>query len=546
MFHHHDEATRRYDVAAAALCLAELVLALVAGHFHRVGGFRVETDFYGIYAVQAENLLAGRPYTYLNHPPGYPALLAAASLLGADTFTASKTISAAATALFAWVSYLLMKALFNPWVAFGTTLLLLPATFRFSFLAASDIVGAAMIATALWMALRVPRFSPIPCLLAGAFAGAAYLLRYNLVFVAIAMAIAIVVVGVDRERVRGRLAQAGLFACAALVVASPWLIRNWRITGSPLGGVAYLQVATHMHMPRLNPQLSAALRERVVAPSAAVSRLKVARRFRSFTDVIAYDPRGFLQKFLNNLYRHAGLLAAEGLQFPAYLIAPIGLILLAGDLSRRRLIYLVSCLFGYLPLCLVGFHLRYYLFLFPLGFLSAAYLLFRTVPERISLVGVRVPLRWLALLSVASFLAVNAYRETSNAFATEPRHLIQLADFLRGRSTPGEVIIARKPHLAYLAGLRDTFPFVESAEAYLTEAHKRGARYVVYSADEAEEWPGLQSLWDARAVPPGLRLIYYHPPTQTLIYEVDSAQPALTPQPGGGTPEEAQRRGLNY
>lgn len=515
-----DAMTGRYDIAAASLCIAVLILALGVGHFHQVGTFDVETDFYGAYAVQAKNLVDGRSYTYPHHPPGYPFLLAAASTLVGDLFVAGKIISAGAAAFFCWITYLLFKALFSPRVALGTAIVLLPAVFPFSFLAATDILGAALKSLPLWTLLRRPVLTARACVLAGLFAGMAYLVRYDALFLVPGLGFALLVINLNRESLRPRLAKAGLFVCSALLVVSPWLIVNWRTHGSPFASTGYLLVATHFYMPGQLQHFDAALKE--PASVAAVARLKVATQFHSFFDVVSYDPPGFLRKYLEGLYSNAWRLAIYGLQFPAYLIAPVGLALLLRHLPRRRQTYYCVCLLGYLSLGLVRFQPRYYLFLFPLGFLSVAYLFVEALPTAGPMRNVKVPVGWPLVLIVATFLGMSAYRQTSHAIASEPRYLFELAEFLRNRSSPGEIIIGRKPHLAYLAGLVNTFPFVEGADAYLAEAQERRARYVVYSAYEARLWPGLRSLQDPGAVPIGLTLIYDHPQSRTLIYEVDS------------------------
>jgi hypothetical protein len=515
-----DATTRRYDVAAAALCVAVLILALIVGHFHQVGGFGVETDFYGAYAVQAKNLLDGRSYTYPHHPPGYPFLLAAAATLFGDFFVAGKIISACAAAFFCWITYLLFTALFSPRIAFGTTILLLPAVFPFSFLAATDILGAALKSLPLWALLRRSVLTARACVLAGLFAGMAYLVRYDALFLVPGLGFALLVINLNRESLRPRLAKAGLFVCGALLVVSPWLIVNWRTHGSPFASTGYLLVATRFYLPGQQEQLNAALKER--APAAAIARLKVAAQFHSFFDVVSYDPPGFLRRYLGGLFRNAWRLASDGLQFPAYLFAPVGLALLLRHLPRTRQTYYCVCLLGYLFLGLVRYHTRFYLFLFPLGFLSVAYLFVEALPTAGPMRNIKVPVGWLLVLITATCLYVSAYRQVSNGIASEPRYLFGIAEFLRNRSSPGDIIIGRKPHLAYLAGLVNTFPFVESADAYLAEAQERGARYVVYSAYEARLWPGLESLRSPGAVPAGLKLIHYHPASETLIYEVDS------------------------
>jgi 4-amino-4-deoxy-L-arabinose transferase-like glycosyltransferase len=518
-----DDETLRHDIAAGVLCAAVLGLALLVGHLHRIGGFGVETDFYGAYAVQARNLLEGRPYTYPHQPPGYPLLLAGASVLFGDLFVAAKVLSAVAAAAFGWITYLLFKALFGSRIALASTMLLLPATFGASFLAASDLLGALFKLLPFWVLLRRSSLTPKAGLLAGVLAGIAYLVRYNAIVIGIGLSLSLLMIGLHREPLRNRMVQATLFACGAILITAPWLIVNWRTNGSPFASTGYLLVATHFYMPDQSDRLSAAVKEPV--PAEAVGRLDVAKQFHSFTDVVAHDPAGFLEKYLGGLFSNAWRLGTEGLGFPASLVAPMGLVLLLRDRSRRRVIYLLVCLVGYLSLGLVAFHLRFYYFLFPLGFLSVAYLLVGWLPATRRIRAAGVPVGWVLVLVSAASLAASAYRQTSNAIASEPRYLIEIGDFLRQRSSPGEIVIARKPHLAYLAGLINTFPFVRGADDYLAEARRRRARYLVYSGYEAQQWPGLKSLRDPRAAPAGLTLIYVHPQSETLIYEVNSSTP---------------------
>ena len=141
---HESKTTQRHDIAAIILCFGVLILGLTIGYFHQVGGFGVETDFYGAYAPQAENIMAGRPYTYQHNPPGYSLLLAAASFLTDDLFVAGKIISAFATALFGWITYILFKALFDSRIALVSAMLSLLALIPHSFVAATDMIGALM------------------------------------------------------------------------------------------------------------------------------------------------------------------------------------------------------------------------------------------------------------------------------------------------------------------------------------------------------------------------------------------------------------------
>jgi len=497
-------------------CIAFLILALLVGHFRELGNFGVETDFYGAYAEQAENTVAGRPYTYQHNPPGYVILLAAVSFLTGDLFVAGKIITAVAAALFGWIIYSLFKALFDNRIALASTILSLLALFPYSFLVATDILGALLMMLPLWIILRQPVLTLKTCFLGGILAGIAYLVRYNAVFVIIGIGISFLFINLNQETVQKRIAMVGLFVCGTLLITFPWLIVNWQTNGSPFASTAYLQIAAHFYHP-----------------AGDVFVMKDAFDFNSLLDVILYDPLTFLRKYLSsilnqNIYR----LTTTGLRFPAYLFAGAGFLFLFSDLSRRKLTFLLVCFFGYLSLGLVGFYLRYYFFLFPLLFLLVTYFLFH--PQIFMKLGylpyLRTPISWLVIAILSLFLARNAYLRTRSTLAAEPRHVFQIADFLRARSLPNDIIIALKGHYAYYAGLEKSFPVeqsphdcTETAEDYIANALKIGARYIVYSDYEASCWSGLKCLSNPDATPNSLRLIYRHEPSKTLIYEVHSS-----------------------
>ena len=191
--------TRTYDRVAAACSLAALVVAVLLSVFHRVGTYQVETDFYWAYGPQAENLLAGRPYGYTFHPPGYSLLVAGVSLLTGDLFAAAKILSAFATGAFVWFTYLLVKALFDARLALATALLTFAAVVPFSFQAATDVVGALFMLLPLWALLRRPVPTSWSCVAAGMLAGAAYLVRTNSIAVIAGVVISLLL-GISASR----------------------------------------------------------------------------------------------------------------------------------------------------------------------------------------------------------------------------------------------------------------------------------------------------------------------------------------------------------
>lgn len=517
---------RRHDAIAMVSCGAVLVLALVLGYFHKVGTYGVETDFYGAYAPQTQNIMEGRPYTYQHNPPGYMLLLAALSLLTDDVFVAGKLLSAFATGLFGWITYLLLKALFGSRIALVSTVLVLLTLIPHSFVAATDIVGAVAIILPLWILLRRPIPTFQVCFLTGILAGVAYLIRSNAIFVILGITVSLVVINLTQEALRGRLLKVGLFLGGVLLITFPWLIINWQTNGSPFASTAYLQIAAQFYHP--DPRAS----------QYGTAITQAAATFSSLSDVVLYDPPTFVGKYFQGiLLTNMRRLAAQGqgsLVFQAVgagllVSAAIGLLFLCRDLSRRRLTFLVTCLLGYALLGLVGFHFRYYFFLLPCFFALVIYCFFheRVVTALRFVPFGRPAVSWLLVIALCVFQGLGAYLLSRGVINAEPRYLIEIADVLKSRSLADGVIILRKPHLAYLAGLEAAFPLAETADEYLVKAREIGARYIVYSDSEASQWPGLKSLSNPDALPKDFKLIYLHEPTRTLVYEIDSRKGEL-------------------
>lgn len=514
---HALKTSRRYDIIALVLCIALVSLALIIGYFHKLGNFDVETDFYGTYAIQAKNIRAGRPYTYRFQPPGYSLLLAAVSFVTGNLFIAAKISSAFATGLFSWITYLLLKVLFNSRIALASIILILIALIPFSFLAATDIVAALLMILPLWILLCRPILTSKACFLAGIIAGVAYLVRTNGIFVIFGIIFSLLFINISQESLRRRFVKICFFICGVFLVTFPWLIYNWQTNGSLFASDVYLQIATHIYHPES---------ERI-----GTTQTQIASKFHSLGEIVLYDPVKFVSTYFKSiLVENLVPLFSESLNFPCELFSGSGFVLLLaeicrkkGNLTRRRLTFLVVCLFGYLLLGLAGFVLRYYLFLFPFLFLLVTFFLFhkyifavlRYIPF------FQIATSWIIVLILAVSQSMIAYHRTNVIIASEPRYLLEAADFMRNHSSSQDIMIVRKPHLAYLSGLRGEFPLAETADEFLVKAREIGARYIVYSDLEASLWPNLKSLSDPRTVPNSFKLIYSHKQNHLLIYEID-------------------------
>ncbi|MGH7719732.1 MAG: ArnT family glycosyltransferase, partial [Gemmatimonadaceae bacterium] len=508
----YHESARRYDLAAVILCTAVCLLALAIGYFHRIGDFGVESDFYGAYGPQADNLRTGVPYTYHFHPPGYMLLLAALTkLTGLSTFAAGKVLSALAAALIGAMTYLTFKTLYDARVALAGTMLLLVALVPYSFIASNDLVGAGTMLVPIWMALRPSRRWLLKCFLVGLFAGIAYLVRTNALVIVGGLGLGLLFLDTSEPRFRRRVVGAALLAAGFFLVTSPWLAFNWRSSGSPFSSTHYLQSAAHFHHPE--------------GDMWGANSMSMGTRFHSLTEVILYDPVKVVKTYVKDVVLfYPAQLFQQALKFPAVLFAGAGLFLLLPTITRRRLMYVIPLLFVYAIAGLVGFYARYYVVLFPVLFFTVAYFAFhKGVLSSFERVTARTTLvAWALCLAIALLLAYQSYDEVTNRIGNEPRYLLDLAHVLRERAAkPGELAVA-PPHLTYTAGMRRSELRATTPEEYAEKARAEGSRYIYYSEWEERIYPGIRVLSDPSNLPGDFRLIWRHDPSKTLVYEIVS------------------------
>ena len=522
------------DILALLFCLAILVFSLVIGYFRQVGAFGVETDFYGVYAIETANILAGQPYTYQHNPPGYCLLLAAITYLTGDSFSAGKLISAFATAIFGEINYLLLKSLFNAKIALIVTIVTLLAIIPSPLVASTDVVGAAFIILPIWLFICPTLSLEFNYFLSGITAGIAYLIRTNAIFVIVGIIVSLILLNPHQQTFRKRWWGVTLVIGGLILIVSPWLIYNWQINGSPFASTTYAQIAAHFYHPQ-GDELITSVNE-------------MNHRFNSLSEVIFYKSgQLFIQYFEDILlvnipkiivsdfvFRYVDFPIYQLLILPPLILFFVSFLFFIDDLfcknklikeqniSQKRQSFLLINFLGYLVLGLVGFNRRYYLFFLPCVFLIVIYPIYY---QRFGKQILKVRLLKLAISSILIILinislTIAASVQTYSLIVSEPRYLLEIAAFLKNRATPNQVIIVRKPHLAYLAGLKQVFPLAKNAEEYLAEARKIQASYIVYSDYEATLYPGLKFLENPQSVPQNFQLIYRHQPSNTLVYEI--------------------------
>ena len=487
-----------FDSVAILFCISIFIISIIIGSYHIIG----TTDFYGTYAVQAKNILAWQPYTYQVNPPGYSILIALFSFLTGDLFIAGKILSSISTALIGVIYYFIFKKLFTEKIAFVSIIFLLIILIPFSFIAGTDLIGALFASVPILLFLNSKNNRLKSYLLIGLACGSAYLVRINTIF-GLAGIIFSILFLINNDTWKRKFIKTGFLLIGFILITSPWFIYNWKLNGSPFATTAYEQIGYNLY------EWKGSENEEIVEEISEHS---------SSPQVFFIEPLELAANFLVNLPSRTELFITGSFVFPVYLFLGGGIILFLMNLNRNQLEYLIIWILGFLSLGLISFDIRYYLVLIPLICVLVAYFF---LSEKIFEISGKLKIfSWFLITILTLFLIKDSFTETKTLLNSEPKYLLEAADFLKSRSSPDDIIISRKPHIAYLSGLKREFLPEYSAQDYYKKAKEINARYIVYSDLENELWPGLYDFGYPDAVKDFFILIYEHKPTNTLIYEI--------------------------
>ena len=493
----------------AAVILTGLAASMLAWN-HQVGGWGVETDFYSVYLPQAREIMDGWPLVrgVVHNPPGFAGLVGALGLVVGNEFTAAVIWSVIGTMGLVWATAQIGQAAFGPFVgAFAAALVgctLLP----FSYLAATDALGAFLIVLPLALLARWPAPTNRGVFGLGLLIGLAYLVRSNAVVVLPVIALGLLTVVPVGRAIRRRAITVLWLGLGVITTVVPWLVVNATATGSGTGSTAHLQIAAHFFGGSSGDAY------------AVTTFPLMAAKFHSLADVLRYDPVALVARYIQDVVLAIPLqLLLDGARFPGLLLVGIGLL---GGTTKSRAIalgYWAVFVLGALLLALVGYVPRYYLFAFPgIAFLmaiGARRLILSTEDTRLGTFAAAGLIGFSALS-----LLVFSLRDATRQVREEPKHLLALADSIRSITRPGDIVFGRKPHLAVLAGRAWAFAPVSTADSLVQSARLRGARLMIYSDFEANLWPALKPLKDPSLAPNGLVLRFRDAATNTNVYEL--------------------------
>ncbi len=507
-------ATRLAWALAALLTVALLAVALGP---HRIGDYSTETDFYGSYADGARLIQRGvlDPSRYGVVGPGYEVTLALAGFVVRDLFLAAELISIAAAVATLLLWFGLLRSRSNARLALLAVLFMAanPHFFRFGYTASTDALALAFQAGALCLMLAASGTRSAAG--AGLLAAVAFLTRYT--------AIVILPVGVIAAAVGGRIATPGssrrretiAFAAGFLIPVAAWLA--WSLAHG--GGFAF--------------QLHHNLAYEVFARSRGIGwdayQRDLQSGFDTLWDVIARDPWAVASRLAINCVTHMRDDARLLLGWPTAACAALGLLLAAwGGAFRRAWPLALAGVLGFLAFVPAFHSERYSLALLP--FYAAAAAAFFASPRFALVLGARFPLKPLLAALPIALVMVASLDLQRRILVQQPTEALEAAVTLRSLARPGDRAIARKPHVAYLAGVGAVgFPFADGLGDLAAYARREKARWLFFGFPEAEARPEFRHLLDTTGVVPGLTARRVTTPRPSVLYEIG---PAFGERPG--------------
>lgn len=501
------------------LCAAHLMTLVFLARQHPYGNYATETDFYHYYAPDAERIAAGQFPQNTFQGPGYPAVVAIfGKLTNGDLFTAAKWLSVVCAVLCGWLVFVLFSRLFGFWAGLGAQLIAIASGEfpQFSINAATDVfflfVCLAVLTTFTSERLNL-RWRTM---LTGALTGAAYVIRYNGLFLLAACLIGILLLNLFEQSWRDRMRSAVVFLAMFFIAASPWLAANYKHRGSPFYNTNYLNIATEFY-----PEL-------VKGETNQDATRALEEKFRSFGDVLGYDPARLAKQYPVNLYESlrqsvTGNLVAQLVGWLALL--GIGLSFV-GRKSKPAMLVLVAGGLYLLLMALNHWETRYYFFVMVLysGFAVFAaerwLALVRAQGWLKAPAFAAIPAVLVAVMFVASF--AESRKDVAEFLDAQPVEVAGARDFVLGlNAAPNSLrIVARKPHLAYMSRQEWVFfPQVKSLEELRVWLENNRVDYIAIGKRELKERKELKPLGNPKKAPEWLRAVWNYEPTNFILYQ---------------------------
>jgi hypothetical protein len=479
-----------------------VIMLLISFKYHKIGDYGIESDFFGAYVPQAMKIGKGIFVIDLYKGPVYPLFLYLINLVFGNYFVTGIFIGVASASLVIYFVFNIIRKLFNPLVALITTLLMaVNTTFHlYTYSAGTDMFFFFLASGALYFLFRNTEYKWLNLVIAGLFAGLAYITRYNGIFLVVAILSSVLFINLYKTSWAKRLIATSLFLATFIVIISPWGFYTHKEKGKAFFNQNYQNVAYEF-----------------IEKNNGVGWDEywyggVREKYSSLSEVIFEEPGAFFKQFFANGFDHLGKDLSSLLGWHISIFSLLGLLLLFSKPPTKQQwsFYLASMLF-FGVLLLVFYSERFSLFLIPFYCVFAVNTLFT---ENKYIKDTIVKSKALVII-IAGILIIwtfsNSYSYNSENINAGDKNLLKLKeqfDKVEPVGQRGDKIMARKAHIAYYLGLEK--PWISYANNYYEQLAillRSGVDYVSYGIWEMGR--GLNFLQDPNKLPPHFELIAY-------------------------------------
>jgi len=478
-----------------------IIMLIISFTQHKIGDYGIETDFFWSYVPQADKFLHGSIEIDKYRGPLYPIVLGIFKMIMGNYFNAGMLIAILSASFVLFFIFKLLKNLFNPTVALITTLLVsVNTTFNlYTYSAGTDMFFNFIVTAALYFLLGKSSFKLSNILLAAFFAAAAYLTRYNGIFILVSSFVFLLLFNIYKQNWAKRFIHSAMFAAVFIVLIIPWGVYTHKEKGKAFWNQNYQNVAYEF-----------LAKDKMGWDEFWYKGNR--ENYNSLTQVILKEPSAFFNKYINNGFEHLGRDLGSLIGWHISLFSLIGILLLFIKPPKKLhwAYYLANLLF-FGVLMLVFYSERFSLFLIPFYTVFAVNAIFTENKYlKHAIAGKATNIVIIALILIIWTFGRSVAYNSENINSGDKNLLKLQEEFKKAEpeSQRGDKIMARKAHIAYYLGLEMTW--VEMVPDYYKQVSllwKSGVDYVSYGIWEMGR--GLNFLQEPDKLPPDFTLIGY-------------------------------------
>ncbi len=487
--------------------LAYFIAVLIFSFAYRkVGNYDIETDFFWDYVLEAKNILRGIINVGEFRGPGYPAVVALFSIIFGDFFKSGLLISAISSALVIFITFKILKEVFDEKIAFlvSITLPLNPTFLRYSYVCGTDMFFNFLVSSSVFfMLIGALKEKPIFLFISGLFGGYAYLTRYNGIALVLGLPLAILIL--NHKNLKKGILKSTLSIGGYAVFLLPWSIYSYIKRGEFFYNRNYLNIAYEMYAKGKIPWDN--------------FWFEASKEYKSFADVFMRDPALFIERASLNFIEHffKDLTQLCGWQFTLLFI--IGLIfILSQKIDRVKIAYFASSFSFFLVLVFVFYSERFSMYLLP-TYLSVSYYIVNW--KKLSEAKYGWLILWI-LMNLISLPRISGMIKKD--IENQPIDILYIREQFKskyGDSEKGKIIVARKPNIAYYLDMEfKPFPLVNSYEELFEELKKLNASYLYYSWIEYYFRRNFEGLFNYGSPPEFLEPVAVSENPPAVLYRV--------------------------